>query len=54
MGDGYFRLQTELIIGLDDLDDTSSTNIAALEMLAKEYLSKPATRKQLDALVALL
>lgn len=54
VGDGYFRLQTELLIGLDDLDDTSATNIAALELLAKEYLSKPATRKQLEALVKLL
>lgn len=54
VGDGYFRLQTQLVIGLDDLDDVSATNIAALEMLAKDYLLKPATRKQLDALVKLL
>lgn len=54
VGDGYFRLQAELIIGLDDLDDTSATNIAALETLAKDYLAKPDTRKQLAALVALL
>lgn len=54
VGDGYFRLQAELIIGLDDLDDTSATNIAALEILARDYLLKPDTRKQLAALVALL
>lgn len=54
VGDGYFRLQAELIIGLDDLDDTSATNIAALEILARDYLLKPDTRRQLAALVALL
>lgn len=54
VGEGYFRLQTELLIGLDDLDDVSATNIAALEILANDYLLKPATRKQLAALVAAL
>ncbi|MGH8078563.1 MAG: patatin-like phospholipase family protein [Lysobacter sp.] len=54
VGDGYFRLQTELLIGLDDLDDVSSTNIAALEILAKDYLSQAATQKQIAALVKLL
>ncbi len=54
VGDGYFRLQTELLIGLDDLDDVSATNIAALEILAKDYLLQPATQKQLTALVAAL
>ena len=54
VGAGYFRLQAELIIGLDDLDDTSATNIAALETLARDYLLKPDTRRQLAALVALL
>ena len=54
VGDGYFRLQTELLIGLDDLDDVSATNIAALEALAASYLSMPQTRQQLAALAALL
>lgn len=54
VGDGYFRLQTELVIGMDDLDDVSATNVAALESMAKAYLSKAETRKQLDRLVALL
>lgn len=54
VGDGYFRLQTELVIGLDDLDDVSATNVAALEILAKDYLLKAATRKKLDALVKVL
>lgn len=54
VGDGYFRLQAELLIGLDDLDDTSSTNIAALEILAKDYLLKPDTVARLAALTAML
>lgn len=54
VGDGYFRLQTELLIGLDDIDDTSSTNIAALEIMAKQYLARAATAQMLKALVARL
>ena len=54
VGDGYFRLQAELLIGLDDLDDTSSTNIAALEVLAGDYLLKPDTTARLAALTAML
>lgn len=54
VGDGYFRLQAELHIGLDDVDDTSATNILALEKLAKDYLLQAATRKKLDVLVKLL
>lgn len=54
VGDGYFRMQTELVIGLDDLDDVSSTNIAALEALARDYLQNAATRKKLKELVRLL
>ena len=54
VGDGYFRMQTELRIGMDDLDDVSATNLAALEATAREYLAKAANRKRLDALVARL
>ncbi len=54
VGDGYFRLQAELRVGLDDVDDTSSTNIHALETLAADYLRQPATRTQLAALAKLL
>lgn len=54
VGDGYFRLQTELLIGLDDIDDTSETNIAALEIMARQYLARPATAQMLKALVARL
>ncbi|HEY4581553.1 MAG TPA: patatin-like phospholipase family protein [Lysobacter sp.] len=50
VGDGYFRLQTPLSIGLDDLDDVSDTNIAALERLAADYAAQPATRERLAAL----
>lgn len=52
VGDGYFRMQTELVIGLDDMDDTSSTNLAALEIVARDYLALPTTRKLLDAVAA--
>lgn len=51
VGDGYYRMQTELLIGLDDLDDTSATNVAALEILSNEYLLRPATKKMLAQLV---
>ncbi len=48
VGDGYFRMQTALLTGLDDLDDTSSANVAALEKLAGDYLAREATRELLD------
>ncbi len=48
VGDGYFRLQTALLAGLDDLDDTSAGNIAALEKLAADYLAREATQDLLD------
>lgn len=51
VGDSYFRMQAELLVGLDDLDDTSATNIAALETLAQDYLAQASTRKELAALV---
>ena len=54
VGDGYFRMQTELLVGLDDLDDVSATNIAALEALAKDYLLRPETAARLAALTAML
>jgi patatin-like phospholipase/acyl hydrolase len=54
VGDSYFRLQTELAIGLDDMDDVSETNIAALEAVARDYLAQANTRKQLKRLATLL
>ncbi len=54
VGDGYFRLQAELLTGLDDLDDVSATNIAGLEAMAKDYLLQADTRKKLDTLMAQL
>jgi uncharacterized protein len=54
VGDGYFRLQAELLTGLDDLDDVSATNIAALDAMAQDYLLREDTRKKLAALVARL
>ena len=50
VGDAYFRLQTPLTIGLDDLDDVSDTNLAALEVLARGYLDQPATQQALAGL----
>lgn len=54
VGDGYFRLQHELVIGLDDLDDTSETNLLALETMARGYLATPATRGMIRRLVSRL
>ncbi len=50
VGDGYFRMQTPLTVGLDDLDDVSDTNIQALEALADGYLRSPATQRMLAEL----
>lgn len=54
VGDGYFRLQTPLTVGLDDLDDVSDTNLQALEALAAGYLREPATQAMLASLAARL
>ena len=50
VGDGYFRMQAPLTIGLDDLDDVSDTNIAALERLAEDYVAQSTTQRMLAAL----
>lgn len=54
IGDGYFRLQTKLTKGMDDLDDVSATNINALAELAQDYLREPEVDKMLDDIVARL
>ncbi|GAB2516655.1 patatin-like phospholipase family protein [Lysobacter humi (ex Lee et al. 2017)] len=54
VGDGYFRLQAPLTVGLDDLDDVSDTNLEALELLAARYLALPATRATLTRLASRL
>lgn len=54
VGDGYFRLQAPLTVGLDDLDDVSDTNVDALERLAAGYLALPATQAQLRDLASRL
>lgn len=54
VGDGYFRMQAELVIGLDDLDDTSDTNLFALEAMARDYLARPATVQRLARLTSML
>jgi patatin-like phospholipase/acyl hydrolase len=54
VGDGYFRMQTPLTVGLDDLDDTSETNLLALEKVAGDYLLKAQTRDMLKRLAAML
>lgn len=50
VGDAYFRLQAMLMIGLDDLDDVSDTNVTALETLAQAYLAQPSTQQTLATL----
>jgi patatin-like phospholipase/acyl hydrolase len=54
VGNGYVRMQVELAVGMDDLDDVSATNLAALEATARGYLLQPATRRKLRKLAALL
>ena len=54
VGDGYVRRQAELVIGMDDMDDVSATNLAALEATAKDYLLRPETRNKLRDLAARL
>lgn len=54
VGDGYFRMQSELSIGTDDLDDVSETNIAALEAVSRNYLALAETRAMLARLSTLL
>jgi patatin-like phospholipase/acyl hydrolase len=54
VGDGYFRLQAELLTGLDDLDDVSATNVAALETMAKDYLFHADTQAKLASLASRL
>ncbi len=50
VGPGYFRLQTDLLAQLDDLDDVSAVNIAALESMAMDYLQSAPTRTKLKEL----
>lgn len=47
VGDGYFRMQTDLTIGADSTDDASTTNMAALEQLAADYLHRESTQRSL-------
>lgn len=54
VGDGYFRMQAPLTVGLDDLDDVSDTNLAGLESLAEGYLRQPATQAMLAVLAGRL
>jgi patatin-like phospholipase/acyl hydrolase len=46
----YYRLQTELDIGSDDMDNATATNIAALERKAQQLLEEQADK--LDRLCA--
>lgn len=50
VGDGYFRLQAPLTVGLDDLDDVSDTNLSGLEGLADAYLRQAGTQAMLEQL----
>jgi patatin-like phospholipase/acyl hydrolase len=52
MGDRYVRLQTELNIASDDLDDASESNLAALHMEAERLIA--ASEAELDRVCAIL
>ncbi|MCF7220612.1 patatin-like phospholipase family protein [Marilutibacter chinensis] len=54
VGDGYFRMQAELMPGLDDLDDVTETNLAGLEAMANSYLLRADTQQRLAGLAARL
>lgn len=54
IGAGYFRLQTQLAKGMDDMDDVSATNINALTTTAQDYLREPQVNQMLDDIVARL
>jgi patatin-like phospholipase/acyl hydrolase len=51
-GDRYYRFQTELDIGSDDMDNTSATNLAALRLKARQTIDRD--RDRLDRLAAIL
>jgi uncharacterized protein len=52
MGDRYVRLQTELNIASDDLDDASDSNLAALRREAEQLIA--ASQEELDRVCRIL
>ena len=48
----YFRFQTRLNEGMDDMDDASRTNIRVLKLLGEQLVNESA--EQLDQLCKLL
>ena len=52
MGDRFVRLQTELNVASDDLDDASERNLAALRMEAEQLIA--ASEAELDRVCAIL
>jgi uncharacterized protein len=52
MGDRYIRLQTELEIASDDLDDATASNLAALRMEAEQLIG--ASHTELERACAIL
>ena len=52
MGDRYVRLQTELYVASDDLDDASEPNLAALRTEAEQLIA--ASEAELDRVCAIL
>ncbi len=52
LGDSYMRLQTELDLAKDDMDDASAANIEDLEREAKQLID--ASKKLLDGICAKL
>lgn len=53
-GNGYYRLQTTLGKGLDDLDDVTGANITALTETAQKYLRESKTQQMLDEIASRL
>ena len=52
MGDRYVRLQTQLNVASDDLDDASERNLAALRTEAEQLIA--ASEAELDRVCAIL
>ena len=52
--ENYFRFQTELKEGFDDLDDASATNLLALRTVAARYVDAPEQKERIESLAARL
>lgn len=53
-GTNYFRFQTRLEKGYDDMDNTTLTNLDALESVARYHLSSEGGKERIDQLAQIL